>query len=85
VTLEKRIVDRKFTYTTFLLSGWLRGKRVTRQFVPRDEALGEKLLQDGIHTMSSDHARPVRPAGSISGEAIRVSGQAMWFPGVNGY
>jgi hypothetical protein len=42
VTLEKHFAGRKFTYTTFLLSGWLRGKRVRRQFVSRDEALGEK-------------------------------------------
>jgi hypothetical protein len=31
-----------FAYNTFLLSGWLHGRRVGKQFVFRDEALGEK-------------------------------------------
>jgi len=42
VALTKRIDGRKFTYKTFLLSGWLHGRRVRKQFVSRDEALGEK-------------------------------------------
>lgn len=42
VALTKQIDGRKFTYKTFLLSGWLRGRRVRKQLVSRDEALGEK-------------------------------------------
>jgi hypothetical protein len=31
-----------FTYDTFLLSGWLNGRRIRRHFKNREEALGEK-------------------------------------------
>jgi integrase len=31
-----------FTYQTFLVSGWLNGRRVRKHFKSRDEALGEK-------------------------------------------
>jgi hypothetical protein len=31
-----------FTYDTFLLSGWLNGRRARKHFKSRDEALGEK-------------------------------------------
>ena len=42
VELTKAIGRRKFKYSTFLLSGWLRCRRVRRQFLSRDEAIGEK-------------------------------------------
>lgn len=40
--LTKVIDGQKFSYSTFLLSGWLRGRRVRKQFVCREEAIGEK-------------------------------------------
>ena len=42
VALTKQIDGRIFAYKTFLLSGWLHGRRLRKQFVSRDEALGEK-------------------------------------------
>jgi hypothetical protein len=42
VELEKCIGRQRFKYRTFLLAGWIRGKRVRKQYVSREEALGEK-------------------------------------------
>lgn len=37
-----RASSHGFTYDTFLLSGWLNGRRIRRQFKSREEAIGEK-------------------------------------------
>jgi hypothetical protein len=42
ITVKKRVEGRPLKYPTFLLSGWVRGKRYRKQFKSRELALGEK-------------------------------------------
>src|SRR5580704_3476002 len=42
ITVKKLEAGRPIQYSTFLLSGWVRGKRYRRQFQSRELALGEK-------------------------------------------
>ena len=42
ITVKKRIDGQPLEYSTFLLSGWVRGKRYRKQFKSRELALGEK-------------------------------------------
>lgn len=42
ITVKKRIAGRPVEYSTFLLSGWVRGRRYRKQFKIRELALGEK-------------------------------------------
>ncbi len=42
LTVRKRIDGRPRDYSTFLLSGWVRGERYRKQFKSHELALGER-------------------------------------------
>src|ERR1017187_9522673 len=71
ITVKKRIDGQPLEYSTFLLSGWVRGKRYRKQFKSRDLALGEKnaLEVDAANVGGEVRARNTRLSAAQLAEA----------------
>jgi integrase len=66
-----KVTCHGFTYETFLLSGWLNGRRVRKHFKSREEALGEKnaLEVESANAGGEIRARNTRLSASQLAEA----------------
>ncbi len=71
ITVKKRIDGQPREYSTFLVSGWVRGSRYRKQFKSRELALGEKnaLEVDAANVGGDVRARNTRLSAAQLAEA----------------
>jgi hypothetical protein len=68
-TIKRQRVDGPFSYWTFRLTGWLRGRRIRKQFKSEAEAAGAKVRYEieaaNAITAGLNHVRPVNTALAV--------------------
>lgn len=77
IRVKKRVEGRPLEYSTFLLSGWVHGKRYRKQFRSRELALGEKnaLEVEAANTGGEIRARNTRLSAAQLAEAEAAIGR----------
>ena len=72
IKVKKRIDGQPLEYSTFLLSGWVRGKRYRKQFKSRELALGEKNALEVEAANVGGEIRALNTRSSVAQLALSI-------------